>query len=102
MLEDFPKSLVLAGYVKMREKLAAICKYDRQKDNVLKATLAAQGSEPTIAEDVDVRDIIQVANADRDKGWCSQSVLEVSRVEHVFICWRRRRAALLPAADLYF
>ena len=41
VLEDFPKSLVLAGHVKMREKMAAIREYHRQKDNILKATLAA-------------------------------------------------------------
>ena len=80
VLEDFPKSHVLAGHVKMREKTAAIREYHRQKDNVLKATLAAQGSEPSIAKDVDVRDIIQAANADRGKGWSSYRVLEVSHV----------------------
>ena len=35
VLEDFPKSLALADHVKMREKMAAIREYHRQKDNVL-------------------------------------------------------------------
>ena len=80
VLEDFPKALVLAGHVKTREKIAAIRTYLRQKDNVLKATMAAQGLESSIAKDVNVRDITQAANAVRDKGWSSYRVLEVSHV----------------------
>ena len=68
VLEDFPKSLVLAGHVKMREKLATICEFHRQNDNFLKAMLAAQGLEPSYAKDVDICNIIQAASADHDKG----------------------------------
>ena len=60
--------------------MAIIREYHCQDDSVLKDKLAAQDLEPSISKDVNVRNIVQAADADRDKGWSSYGVLEVSHV----------------------
>ena len=80
VLENFPKSFVLAGHVKMREKMAIIRGYDRQKDNVLKSLLSAPNLEQVCVKDVNIHDIIQAVNADREKRWNYYRVIQVSCV----------------------
>ena len=80
VLENFPKFLVLVGHVKMKEKMATICKYHRQKDNVFKSTLLTPNLEPSCAKDVGIHGMIQAANADREKGCNSYGILKVSHV----------------------
>ena len=79
-LKNFPKSLVLDGHARMTDKLAIIREYHVQENNVLKASLESSKTEPSRAEDVDVLDLVEAANADRGKGWSSYRVIEVSCV----------------------
>ena len=68
LLENFPKDLLIAGHVRMCEKLAVIREHNLRKNNVLKALLAITRTAPSCAEDVDIKDLLKAANADRDKG----------------------------------
>ena len=77
LLDKFPKDLVLEGHVRIREKLTVIREHNLQKNNVLKASLAITRTEPSCAEDVDITDLLQAANADREKGWTSHQVIQV-------------------------
>ena len=70
--------MAMSGYV--QEKLAVSCKYNLQKIDVLKALLAIVRTEPSCAEDVDIHDLLTAINAERDKGWNSTKVIEVSSV----------------------
>lgn len=79
-MENFPKDLVLAGHVRMREKLAIIREHNLRKNNVLKASLAITRTAPSCAEDVDINDLLKAANGDREKGWNSYQVIQVSCV----------------------
>ena len=60
----------------MREKLAVIRKYNLQKNNILKASLAIVRTEPSCAEDVDIHDLLKAANADHDKARNSTNVVQ--------------------------
>ena len=68
LLKKFPKDLVLAGHVRMRENLAVIREHNLQKKNVLKALLAVTRTAPSCAKDVDTKDLFKAANAAREKG----------------------------------
>lgn len=76
LLVNFPKDLVLEGHVRMREKRAVIREHTLQKNNVLKASLAITRTVPLCAEDVDITDLLRAANADREKGWSSDQVIQ--------------------------
>ena len=82
LLDNFPKDLVLQGHVRMRKILAVIREHNLQKNNVLKASLANNRTEPSCAKDVDISDRLQAANADREKGWNSPKVLQVSSLSN--------------------
>ena len=64
----------------MREKLAVIREHNLQKNTVPKALLYIIRTEPSCAEDVDITDLLQAANADREKGWNSHQVIQVRSV----------------------
>ena len=80
LLANVSKELVMDGHVRMRAKQATIREYSKQRDNVLKASIAVPKLQPWHPEDVEVRDIIEAANGDRDKGWASYDVLRVSSI----------------------
>lgn len=80
LLANVSKKLVMDGHVRMKAKQATIREYSKQRDNVLKASIAVPKLQPWHPEDVEVRDIIEAANGDRDKGWASYDVLRVSSI----------------------
>ena len=84
LLDNVPKQLVMEGHIRMREKKATIREWRKKRDTVLKRSIAGRKLEPVYPEDVGVRDIILVANNDRDKGWASYDVLEVRILALVF------------------
>ena len=78
IIKNMPRQRVLDAHVRNINVEAKICEYRKAKADVLRASLELEKKKPIRASEVDVMDLVTAANMEREKGWMSQSVLEVS------------------------